>query len=109
MQVGIPEAGYYKRKFGKGGVWIPVRWWLGPPHDPLTGEVMDRSPRWQATVNGKQADPYETWISCAGHPITEAEYNYMMGVAKWAAEHAPDAPEAKPGEKVDLNKRRPLF
>lgn len=109
MQVSVPEEGYYWRRFIRGGPKIPVRIWFGPPHDPVTGEQLDRSHRWQATVNGKDADPYDTWISCAAHPIDETEYNYMMGLSKWAKEHAPNAPEAKPHEKIDLNKTAPLF
>lgn len=109
MQVSIPEAGYYWRRFIRNGPLIGCHIWYGPPHDPLTGELLDRSHRWQATTNGIESDPLDTWISCASHPITEAEYRYLIGLSKWAKDHAPDAPEAKPREKIDLNKMEPLF
>lgn len=108
-EVGRPEQGYYWRRYVRGGPKCAVRIWFGPPHDPIDGSIMDRSPRWQATVNGQEADPLDTWTSCCGHPIDEAEYNYMMGLSKWAKEHAPDAPEANPRTAISLGTMKPLF
>lgn len=108
-----PVAGFYRTKLVKGGPWVPVRIWYGPPLDPETGEELDRSPRWQALVNGEEVDgPNEVewvWVWCSNKGITEAEYRYMLAKKEHAEKFAPELPEASPREKIDLNKLPPLF
>jgi len=108
---GLPIAGLYKMKLVKGGPWVTVEIWYGPPHDPATGEIMDRSFRWQARVDGGDAeDPLRrAWPYCSGQPLTDSEFRYMRDTAKWAKDFAPDQPEAKPRDKIDLNRLSPLF
>lgn len=80
-ETGKPVAGFYKRRMVRGGPWVGVKLWFGPPADPVTGEPLDRSPRWQALVAGVESEPYEAWISCCGHPITEDEYRNLTSTA----------------------------
>lgn len=103
--------GYYRTRMVSGGPWCPVRIWFGPPADPDTGELIDRSPRWQATLRGLQyeGDVASLWSWCAKHPITEAEHNYMVATARHAVTHEPEMPEASPREKIDFNKLRVRF
>jgi hypothetical protein len=107
--VDTPTAGHYKMRMVRNGPFVPVRIWFGPPHDPDTGEEMDRSHRWQAEIGGKEAAIERTWPWCAKNPIAEADYRYMRGVQQWATEHAPHEPEAAPREAVNINALKPLF
>jgi hypothetical protein len=86
----------------KGGVMCPVRVWEGPPVDPGTGEVLDRSPRWQAEVNGEEADIDRVWPWCARRPISAKEYAYRMARLEHARDHEPAMAEAQPTTKPDL-------
>ena len=49
--VETPQAGWYAFRLVAGGHKVAVRIWFGAPHDPVTGEEMDRHWRWQATAN----------------------------------------------------------
>lgn len=79
----VPEAGYYRMRLRAGAVWVAIRIWFGPPRDPLTGEVMDRSHRWQATANGKPIDLERVWPQCAADPIDEAEARHLIKLQRW--------------------------
>lgn len=104
-----PQAGFYRGRLVKGGPWVPIRIWFGAPLDPLTGEELDRSHRWQAERNGEFVEVDAVWPFCAADAINEAEYRYLLATNQWAAEHAPDAPEAAPRQKIDLNRLPTLF
>lgn len=109
LHVDTPTAGFYAMRLVRNGPLVPVRIWYGPPHDPVTGEELDRSHRYQAELGGKPTDVDRVWPWCAKHPIDEAEYRYMLGVSQWAAEHAPKEPEAQPRQPVDLGTMKPIF
>jgi len=113
LRVDTPQAGFYKRRFVRGGPWVPVRLWFGAPIDPVTGEELERGHRWQAEVRGNlvtdETEIIETWISCAGNPITEDEYNAMLGKADYADTRDQRLPEFKPEQKIDLGKLPPIF
>lgn len=108
---GTPISGTYKMKLVKGGPWVPVRVWYGPSHDPLTGELMDRSYHWQAQIDGGEHEDAlrRAWPYCAGNAISEAEYSYMRDVGLWAKDYAPEQPEASPRKKINLNSLPTLF
>jgi hypothetical protein len=103
-----PQEGYYRTRLVRGGPLVPVRIWFGPPNDPVTGEPLDRSPRWQALVNGREHDAAAIWNWCAGNPITGAEYDYMLRVKDWAERHAPHEPEANPYQSVNPRAAAPV-
>lgn len=88
-----PQPGFYRRRLVRGGPWVPVRIWFGAPFDPVTREPLDRSWRLRGEVAGRQEDPADHWLHCAEHPVSEAEYRYMAGLATWAEEHDPAAPK----------------
>jgi hypothetical protein len=105
-----PVAGYYKRRLVKNGPWIPVRIWFSAPTDPhQPGETLDRSPRWQAELDGREIGIWDVWPACSGHPIDEAEFRYMIATAAHARKHEPHMPEADPDRSIDLNRLPPLF
>lgn len=107
--VDVPEAGFYRTKLVRGGPWCGVRIWFGAPPDPETGEPLDRSPRWQAEINGNLADIDQVWPYVAGRFIDEAEYRYLTALSKHAKAWDRSLPEAKPTQAIDINRTRPVF
>lgn len=99
--ISVPVAGHYRTKLRSGGVLVGVRLWHGPPHDPVTGEELDRSWRWQADCNGEPVDFDRVWPGCAGDPIGAEEYAYLASLQAWGREHAPTSPEANPHKPVN--------
>lgn len=104
-----PVAGFYRTRLRSGGVVGGVRLWFGPPHDPVTGEELDRSHRWQAEFDGDPVDFDHVWPTCAGSPITETEYRALVARRAWARENAPGSAHADPVKRYDpLSDQTPL-
>ncbi|WP_337846786.1 hypothetical protein [Sphingomonas sp.] len=97
----VPVAGFYRHRLVSGGMYVGIRIWFGPPKDPVTGEELDRSPRWQAEANGAYIDLERVWPRCARDPIPKATHDYLAAQQRWGEEHAPDAPQANPHKRVD--------
>lgn len=97
-----PTPGFYKIRLTKGGHYVGVRIWFGPPHDPVTGEEMDRSWRWQASANGRYIEIDRVWPRCGRDPISQAEHDYLANLQSWAEVHAPNSPQADPRKPIDL-------
>lgn len=97
-----PHTGFYQIRMVRGGIFVPVKVWFGPPADPDTGELLDRSWRWQALRNGDLVDVNLVWPFCARFPIDQNEYDYLLARKAWAEQNAPDTPEAQPKMKIDL-------
>lgn len=73
-----PVAGFYEMRHDE-GQWVAVEIWYGAPLDPVTGEMLDRSHRWCALVDGNtlvSAD--DVWVSCCARPITAAAYQELL-------------------------------
>jgi hypothetical protein len=100
--VEAPTAGWYRYRLVAGGHPVAIRIWFGAPLDPVTGEELDRSHRWQATANGEAVDLDRVWPACGREPINATESAYLTGLAAWAQEHAPDSPQANPRKRIDL-------
>jgi hypothetical protein len=96
-----PTVGFFRMRLRSGGAFCGVKIWFGPPCDPVTGEEMDRSHRFQAHINGRYAEIATVWPRCAGDPVTAEEYAHLCRVQSWAAEHAPESALADPRRKID--------
>lgn len=104
-----PVEGFYRFRMGADTVRGAVRIWFGPPHDPVTGEELDRSWRWQAEFDGEPVDFDRVWPACAKERLTEAEYEARVNRRAWARKHAPDSAYAERGRKLDpLSRNTPL-
>lgn len=109
VDVTTPVAGFYRQRLGRDTVIGGVRLWFGPPHDPVTGEEMDRSWRWQAEFNGEPIEFDRVWPVCAGDPIIEDDYRRYCARVAWARQHAPDSAYAETGRRIDpLSTSTPL-
>lgn len=102
LLVDTPVPGWYRRRLIKGGPWVGCVIFYACPMDPESGEPMDRSRYLLCQVNGEWRDPLETWTWCAGSPISEAEYRFLMADAAHAMEFRPTAPRANPRAKIAL-------
>lgn len=103
VPVSFPVAGWYRFRLRADGVRCAVKIFFGPPADPVTGELLDRSPRWQCLVNGEYFDDFNRiWPACARDPLTEEEYNFLIAKHQWALKHAPDSGLANPRRRNDL-------
>lgn len=96
-----PVEGYY-RIWPAGGLASGIRIWFGPPLDPVTGEELDRSWRWQAHENGRYVELERVWPKAGKDPIDKAEYDYLTARVEHARKAAPQSPAANPRRKVDL-------
>lgn len=96
-----PVEGFYRMRLKMGGAFVGVHVWYGPPHDPETGEEMDRSWRWQAEVNGAASLLERVWPKCAAEKIDQSEYQYLRSVHQWAKRHAPHSPQANPMMRIN--------
>ena len=95
----IPTAGCYRFKLRRGAPPVALRFWLGPPIDPDTGEEMERSPRWQCRVNGTELVPVERyWPQCARDPISLEEHNRLC---RLSATLDPASPYYDPTRPID--------
>ncbi len=99
--VSEPVAGFYRGRLVSGGVIGGIRIWFGPPKDPVTGEVMDRSHRWQAEFDGQYIELDRVWPQCAGSPIDEQTYRALVARREWARQHAPGSAFANPRKRHD--------
>lgn len=58
---------------------VPARTWWELPLDPLTGEPLDRSPKFRAVVGGVEADEDQIEIILeSGVQITSADYRQLL-------------------------------
>ena len=109
IDVSTPLAGYYRCRLVSGGVRGGVRIWHGAPADPVTGQLLDRSWRWQAEFDGEYIELDRVWPGCAGDPISAEEYSAYVGRKRWAEQQAPDSSYAKRFRKIDpLSTATPL-
>ena len=97
-----PIAGHYRMRLRSGGVFVGIRIWYGAPLDPLTGEELDRSPRWQAMANERPIDLDRVWPRCAASPIDETEYRYLTHLQNWSQQNVPESPHSDPRRTVNM-------
>lgn len=105
--VGTPGAGFYAHKLVSQGVRVPIRIWFGPPL--VERRLLDRSPRWQAVVNGLVDDVWSVWPFCAGSRIERDEYRFLLKREAWARRFQPEHPAANPRKRIDVRSMPPIF
>ncbi len=113
-RVDIPSPGFYRFRRVKGGPWVAAEITFGPAVDPVTGETLDRSPRFDVRVSGAAVTgPEAKWmldrVHHWGQPITESEHALLCATRDWALKHAPHMPEATPEKTVVVTEIPRLF
>lgn len=124
-----PIPHFFRVQLVKQGSPCGFKIWYGEPLDPVTGEPLDRSPRWQAELNGESVDPFIIVIDFAfplgepdypymgerchplikGEEITQDEYNYLVALHNHAVQYDPTMPEADPRKPVNLREMAPVL
>jgi hypothetical protein len=79
-----PVEGCYRIRLTRGGPFVAVRIWFGPPLDPETGkEMAERGDRWQCRINGSRLVPIDRmWPYVARQPISEAEHRKLVRLSR---------------------------
>lgn len=104
-----PQAGFYRTRLVRGGIFVGVRVWMHQEIDPETGELCDDE-RLRAEINGIEVeDVAESWSRFCDQPITEDEFDYLEQRRVWSLYYAPDDPAANPRRAVDWRKILPEF
>ncbi len=109
---------YWTAKLKTGAVDIGVMTFFDGPL--VDGEILDRSPRWQALVRTEktgraiiQGDHVPVEVEGIFlrniKPTTRANYEYLVSHADYSTAHAPDNPDASPTEAVDFMKMKTPF
>ena len=109
VDISEPVAGYYRGKLRSNGIVGGIKLSYGPPLDPVTGEQLDRSWRWQALFNGDPVEFDDVWPKCAGDRISADDYRTYVKRQRWAQVHAPQSAYADPRKRHDpLSLHSPL-
>ncbi len=79
------HCGYYRKRQGRGGPFVPAAIWI----DELSGAQ-------QAEVNKSPADPLEVWTWICQHPISYDDYKYYHEHKTWPDTDPAIKPDTKP-------------
>lgn len=71
----LPECGWYRTRFCRGGPWVAVEITVEREICPDTGELLGPE-RLVATADGMRRDPARLWTFL--EPITRAEYGALL-------------------------------
>ena len=113
----VNKPHYWTAKLSKGAVDIGVMTFFDGPM--VDGEILDRSPRWQALVRTEKTARVilmgeQVPIEVEGvflrniKPTTRANYEYLVAHADYSTNHAPHNVDASPTEAVDFMKIKPF-
>ena len=116
-----PQPGFYVMRLRSGAplvavviyqlcpMVIPQPLTIAGPHPDDWCRPLDRSPRFEARLDGKRVDPDRVWTARSLRAISRTEYEFRNGpLRRWARQN-PSAPEARAHRAVDLAAIPPLF
>jgi hypothetical protein len=116
-----PAPGFYMLRLRSGAPWVPALIFqlcpmvipqpmgVAGPHPDDWCRPLDRSPRFEARLDGKRVDLDRVWTARSLRPVSRAEFEFRSGpLRRWAREN-PNTPEARPHRPVDLGAIPPLF
>jgi hypothetical protein len=116
-----PQPGFYVMRLRSGAPLVPVIiYQLCPmvisqpltivgPHPDDWCRPLDRSPRFEARLDGQRVDLDRVWTARSLRPVSRAEFEFRSGPLRRWARVNPSAPEARPQRPVDLAAIPPLF
>jgi hypothetical protein len=116
-----PEPGFYVMRLRCGVPLVPaVIYRLCPmvipqpttstgPHPDEWCRPLDRSPRYEARLDGKRVDIERVWTARSLRRVSLQEFEFRLGPLRQWARRNPSAPEARPHRPVDLDTIPPLF
>jgi hypothetical protein len=116
-----PQPGFYVMRLRSGAplvtaliyqlcpMVIPQPMNVAGPHPDDWCRPLDRSPHYEARVDGKRVDIDRMWTARSLRPVSRDEFEFRIGPLRHWARENPSAPEAKPQRRIDLNAIPPLF
>jgi hypothetical protein len=116
-----PELGFYVMRLRRGAPLVAaVIYRLCPmvipeptnvmgPHPDEWCRPLDRSPRYEARIDGKRVAIDRVWTARSLRRVSRDEFEFRIGPLRRWARRNPSAPEATPQRPVDLNAIPPLF
>ena len=81
---GNPQPGFYRRRMGKGGPYLPAAIWEGG-----NSQIV-------AILDGKTCDPDALWTYCCSNPVSEEHYRDRVESGAWWDEDAAATASMKP-------------
>ena len=88
---------------------IPEPTTVAGPHPEEWCRPLDRSPRYEARLDGKRVEIDRVWTARSLRRVSRDEFEFRMGpLRRWARQN-PSAPERRPQSTVDLDGIPPLF
>jgi len=116
-----PQPGFYVMRLRSGAplvaaiiyqlcpMVIPQPMTIAGPDPDDWCRPLDRSPRYEARVDGKRVDIDRVWTARSLRPVSRVEFEFRNGPLRQWARLNPSAPEARPHRPVDLSAIPPLF
>ena len=116
-----PQPGFYVMRFRSDAPLVPaIIYQLCPmvipqpmtiagPHPDDWCRPLDRSPRYEARLDGKRVDLDRVWTARLLRRVSPEEFEFRSGPLRRWAQESPGALEAKPNRSVDLGAIPPLF
>lgn len=105
-----PEPGFFTLRMVRGGPLVAARIYRPCPLEMAVWEPWQHLDRWyalEAEIDGQPCAVDRVWLF--GRPIPWREFEFLSHRAQWARDHAPDHPAARPRERIDLGRMKPLF
>lgn len=88
---------------------IPQPTTVGGPDPEEWCRPLDRSPRYEARVDGQRVEIDRVWTARSLRRVSRDEFEFRLGpLRRWARQN-PNAPERRPQRRVDLDDMPPLF
>ena len=116
-----PKPGFYVMRLRSGAPLVPaIIYRLCPmvipeptnvagPHPSEWCRPLDRSPRYDARLDGQRVDIDRVWTARSLRRVSREEFEFRIGpLRRWARQNS-SAPEARPHRPVDLDVIPPLF
>ena len=116
-----PEPGFYVMRLGSGAplvaaviyrlcpMVIPEPTNVAGPHPSEWCRPLDRSPRYEARIEGKRVAIDRVWTARSLRRVSRAEFEFRLGPLRRWARRYPGAPAGTPQRPVDLDAIPPLF
>jgi hypothetical protein len=116
-----PRPGFYVMRLRSGAPLVPaIIYQLCPmvipqpttiaaPHPDEWCRPLDRSPRYEARLDGKRVPIDRVWTARSLREVSRDEFEFRSGpLRRWARQNL-SAPEGQPHRRVDLDAIPPLF
>lgn len=109
----LPQPGLYRVRLVRGGVYVPLRWWI-VEHRCADTDALMADTRFHAEQSGEPLDDLAALEAWQRHGLTaeaidQQEFDYLVATARHARQHQPNHPAADPRRRTDFLTAPPPF